>query len=471
MLLARGGLRTTLQTRTPEQAERCRRRARTRSTCRSVELPARAAHRARRRRARARTTSSSSASRRGGLDEVIAALPSRGHDPRAAVVSLAKGLVPPDGRSPSAVLRDALGAQRVAVVGGPGARARDGHRGRRARRRIRERGARAADRAHVHPRRRRLRASPTTRSASSSRARPRTPRRWPRARPRRRASTPRAPPPATSSPRSGASPRRSGARPESMIGLAGTGDLVATVARARRRNRRAGELLAQGVPAAEIPERIGQAVESLDLVPLLARALARRRRRGAGHERARPPDLGRAAARRLGRARAHDRPAAGALARRRCGAGFWARVRARWRAWRARARGRRRALEPAGGRGPEPAPGRAACRQRAAVTVERVRHPAVDAIAAPDCGGVGADGTTITSATSRRAPAAQRDLRLGLLDDARHGLVASPEVGVDDARRDRVDAHPARADSIASDRRARRPRPSRRARRRGSACP
>ena len=39
------------------------------------------------------------------------------------------------------------------------------------------------------------------------------------------------------------------------------------------RNRRAGELLAAGVPAAEIPSRIGQAVESLESVPLLARAL------------------------------------------------------------------------------------------------------------------------------------------------------------------------------------------------------
>ena len=64
-----------------------------------------------------------------------------------------------------------------------------------------------------------------------------------------------------------------GARPESMLGLAGTGDLVATVLAPQSRNRRAGELLAAGVPAAEIPERIGQAVEALDTVPLLARAL------------------------------------------------------------------------------------------------------------------------------------------------------------------------------------------------------
>jgi len=66
-----------------------------------------------------------------------------------------------------------------------------------------------------------------------------------------------------------------GARPESMIGLAGAGDLVATALARESRNRRAGELLAEGVPAAEIPERIGQAVESLESVPLLARALER----------------------------------------------------------------------------------------------------------------------------------------------------------------------------------------------------
>jgi glycerol-3-phosphate dehydrogenase (NAD(P)+) len=68
---------------------------------------------------------------------------------------------------------------------------------------------------------------------------------------------------------------RQGARPESMIGLAGTGDLVGTALAPQSRNRRAGELLAQGVPASEIPERIGQAVEALDVVPLLAAALER----------------------------------------------------------------------------------------------------------------------------------------------------------------------------------------------------
>ncbi|HEY8303848.1 MAG TPA: NAD(P)H-dependent glycerol-3-phosphate dehydrogenase, partial [Solirubrobacteraceae bacterium] len=68
---------------------------------------------------------------------------------------------------------------------------------------------------------------------------------------------------------------RLGARPESMIGLAGIGDLVATALARESRNRRAGELLAEGVPALEIPERIGQAVEALEWVPLLAGTLER----------------------------------------------------------------------------------------------------------------------------------------------------------------------------------------------------
>lgn len=41
------------------------------------------------------------------------------------------------------------------------------------------------------------------------------------------------------------------------------------------RNRSAGELLAQGVPAAEIPQRVGQAVEALEAVPVLAHAIER----------------------------------------------------------------------------------------------------------------------------------------------------------------------------------------------------
>ena len=119
-----------------------------------------------------------------------------------------------------------------------------------------------------------------------------------------------------------------GARPESMIGLAGAGDLVATALARDSRNRRAGELLAAGVPAAEIPAQIGQAVEALEAVPLLAARAGARGRRRTGHERARAADLGRAAAGRLGRAGARDGAAGGPVARR-PQPGFWRRA---WRA-------------------------------------------------------------------------------------------------------------------------------------------
>jgi glycerol-3-phosphate dehydrogenase (NAD(P)+) len=63
-----------------------------------------------------------------------------------------------------------------------------------------------------------------------------------------------------------------GGRPETFAGLAGTGDLVASVVSAQSRDRRAGELLAQGVPAAEIDHALGHAVEGVDAAPLLATA-------------------------------------------------------------------------------------------------------------------------------------------------------------------------------------------------------
>jgi glycerol-3-phosphate dehydrogenase len=67
--------------------------------------------------------------------------------------------------------------------------------------------------------------------------------------------------------------RRRGARPETFAGLAGTGDLVATVMAANGRSRRAGELLAAGVPAAEVTPILGQTAEAVDAVPLLAGVL------------------------------------------------------------------------------------------------------------------------------------------------------------------------------------------------------
>src|SRR4051794_41465289 len=54
-----------------------------------------------------------------GLDDVIARLGAAGLGPRAAVVSLAKGLVPPDGTAPTILLREQLGPERIACIGGP----------------------------------------------------------------------------------------------------------------------------------------------------------------------------------------------------------------------------------------------------------------------------------------------------------------------------------------------------------------
>jgi glycerol-3-phosphate dehydrogenase (NAD(P)+) len=64
-----------------------------------------------------------------------------------------------------------------------------------------------------------------------------------------------------------------GAELETFSGLAGVGDLTATLLAPAGRNRRAGELLGHGTPAKEIPALIGQASEGLDAVPLLAGAI------------------------------------------------------------------------------------------------------------------------------------------------------------------------------------------------------
>jgi glycerol-3-phosphate dehydrogenase (NAD(P)+) len=71
--------------------------------------------------------------------------------------------------------------------------------------------------------------------------------------------------------------RARGGRPETFAGLAGTGDLVASAVSPDERNRRAGELIAQGVPAAEIDNALGRPVEGVDAAPLLVTAARRAR--------------------------------------------------------------------------------------------------------------------------------------------------------------------------------------------------
>ena len=68
-----------------------------------------------------------------------------------------------------------------------------------------------------------------------------------------------------------------------MIGLAGTGDLVATALAPQCRNRRAGELLAQGVPAdgdprAHRPGRASRSISCRCSPRALGRARSSRRR-------------------------------------------------------------------------------------------------------------------------------------------------------------------------------------------------
>ena len=64
--------------------------------------------------------------------------------------------------------------------------------------------------------------------------------------------------------------RSVGSAPGTFAGLAGAGDLVAGVLAVESPTRRAGELLAQGVPGAEIDVALGQTAEAVHCVPLLA---------------------------------------------------------------------------------------------------------------------------------------------------------------------------------------------------------
>ena len=60
-----------------------------------------------------------------------------------------------------------------------------------------------------------------------------------------------------------------GARPETFAGLAGLGDLIVTCWSKSGRNRRAGELIAQGAAPAEAVAEIGMVVEGITTAPVL----------------------------------------------------------------------------------------------------------------------------------------------------------------------------------------------------------
>src|SRR5581483_2999553 len=103
VLLARGGLRTTLQTRTGEQAELLAEHRENRVYLSGVELP---------RELRVESVDAGVARAdyvflgvpATALDPVIATLEQRGLPIRGAIISLSKGLVPPDGSSPTIIL-------------------------------------------------------------------------------------------------------------------------------------------------------------------------------------------------------------------------------------------------------------------------------------------------------------------------------------------------------------------------------
>ena len=99
-----------------------------------------------------------------------------------------------------------------------------------------------------------------------------------------------------------------GARPETLMGLAGLGDLVLTCTGDLSRNRRLGLALGRGVPLKEAVAEIGQVVESVETVDTIMRLAQRHDHRTADRARraaraARGNHAGRSAAR-TARARA-----------------------------------------------------------------------------------------------------------------------------------------------------------------------
>src|SRR3954465_13877692 len=275
ILLVRAGMRTTLLCRTEEQAREMDEARENKRYLGGVELPERLKIRAlgavdeQFRRRDLIFVAVPSAGLSGALDELVR----QGVSPRAGIVSLAKGLVPPAGTPPSVALEAHFGPERVACVGGP-AHARE----------MVEEGAGLVCASH---------APPLAEGVAEA---------FRRARVMCEASSDPVGVELAGSAKNAAAlaagategqglnaagmaaadiftevlalARSRGARASTFVGRAGVGDLVATALAPTSRNRSAGELLAQGVPAAEIPSRLGQACEALETVPLLARALA-----------------------------------------------------------------------------------------------------------------------------------------------------------------------------------------------------
>ena len=276
MLLERAGLRTTLLCRTAEQARELADAHHNERYLPGVELP-------RDLRVQLFGAQEDTLERADlillavpskGIGEAIQELGRFGVSSRAGIVSLAKGLVPPDGATPTALLDTAFGPERGACVGGP-AHAREmvesgaglvcASRSEVLAHRVAEAFQRAGVVCEVSDDPVGVELAGVAKNAAAVAVG------------------------ATQAQGLNAAgmaaadiflevlslSSSSGGQARTFVGRAGTGDLVATALAPMSRNRSAGELLAKGVPAAEIPGRVGQAVEALETVPLLAHAIER----------------------------------------------------------------------------------------------------------------------------------------------------------------------------------------------------
>ena len=276
LLLLRAGVRTALLCRTEEQARELEERRENERYLAGVELPSqlRVNVLGAREDQFHRSDLVFLAVPSAGLQEAIGQLVRLGVSDRAGIVSLAKGLVPPEGTAPTLALQSVFGAERTACVGGP-AHARE----------MVETGAglvcASLSEALAHA------VADTFQRAGVVCEVSDDPVAVELAGVAKNAAAVAVG--ATQSQGLNAAgmaaadivlevaalAEAGGGRLRTFLGRAGTGDLVATALAPSSRNRSAGELLAEGVPAEAIPARLGQAVEALETVPLLARALRR----------------------------------------------------------------------------------------------------------------------------------------------------------------------------------------------------
>ncbi len=276
LLLERAGLRTTLLCRTADQAEVLEQSRENARYLPDVELPSGL-------RIGAFGATSDQFQRPDllfiavpskGMGDALAEIQRLGVSESAGVVSLAKGLVSPEGTPPTVALERAFGAERCACVGGP-AHARE----------MVESGAGLVCASRAEPLAHRV--AETFQSAGVVCEVSNDPVGVELAGVAKNAAAVAVG--ATQSQGLNAAgmaaadiflevlglAERSGGSARTFVGRSGTGDLVATALAVSSRNRTAGELLARGVPAREIPQRLGQAVEALDTVRLLALAIGR----------------------------------------------------------------------------------------------------------------------------------------------------------------------------------------------------